>query len=218
MNGNFMKGKHFDAVVVLCGGLDKNGTPHPWVRRRLDQVLHFKTKFAIIPGRSTANKPPLLNKKGFPVDESIASAAYLARRGFSKKKILITRTSMDTIGDAYFTRVLVIDPLGFKRILVITSDHHMPRTQAIFSKIFSLKPHQVKYQLEFQSVSDHGFAPGIMNPRLKKEAESLKKFRRVATQFKNLRSFTKWLLTKHGVYSYANAKVDHLDNKTLSTY
>ena len=43
-------------------------------------------------------------------------------------------------GNAAFARIFHADVRGWKRMLVVTSSIHMPRTQAIFEWIFALAP------------------------------------------------------------------------------
>src|SRR3990172_11163559 len=117
-----MRHTRYDVIIPVTGGLEKYGTPHPWAIRRLDKTLEvWRGEWIVIPGRGTPHRPPPLDKKGFPVDECAASADYLVRHGVNPKRILLERVSLDTIGNAYFTRVLFSDPMKFKKILVVTS-------------------------------------------------------------------------------------------------
>lgn len=71
---------------------------------------------------------------------SIASAMrnYLVNKhGLDKKFILIQDKSRDTVGDAYFARVLYSDPMVYKSIAVVTSAYHVERVREIFNFIFS---------------------------------------------------------------------------------
>src|SRR5436309_11511249 len=61
---------------------------------------------------------------------SSAGARYLLERGAEPGRILMEAVSLDTIGNAYFSRLLHVIPREFRRVLVVTSDFHMPRTQA----------------------------------------------------------------------------------------
>ncbi len=206
----------YDALIVLCGGLAKNGAPNPWVLRRLDKVLAIRNqaRFILIPGRSTPYKPPHLSKEGFPEDESVISAEYLLKRGTSKKKIFLQRLSVDTIGDAFFTRLILTDPMKLKKILVITSDHHMPRAKKIFERIFSLKPLSFRYHLGFLTASDKNLDPKTINARAKKEKEHLSVFLKHTKSLKTMPSFHRWLFTRHGAYSFGG-KIWTIKNPNL---
>ncbi len=48
------------------------------------------------------------------------------------ERIWAETASLDTIGNAYFARVIHTDPAGLRRLLVVNSAFHMPRTRMIF--------------------------------------------------------------------------------------
>ncbi|MEK7181163.1 MAG: YdcF family protein [Patescibacteria group bacterium] len=214
-----MKKSNYDAILIPLGGLEKNGTPHEWVRRRLDKAIEIQTgKEFIIPlGSGTPHKPVVLDKKGLQIKECVASADYLVKRGISKKRILVDKFSDDTIGNGYFSRFFFADPFNFKNILVINSDHHMSRTRAISEWVYSLTPQKNKYQLNFLSVSDIGIDPTIIKARSEKEKKSLKNILILREKIKTLESFHCWLFTEHAVYSYG-LKVKEISPKVLKTY
>ena len=134
--------KPFDCVVVPGGGLRSGGMPHPWVTARLDAALKHDadTAMYLVLSRGTTHKPPPLDAAGFPVDESMASARYLVARGIAPTRVLLESWSLDTIGNAAFTRLMHSDVRGWRRILIVTSRSHMPRTKAIFEWVFGLPP------------------------------------------------------------------------------
>ena len=134
--------KLFDCIIVPGGGLGATGHPHPWVAARLDAALKHDAdgSFYLVLSRGTTHKPPPLDAAGFPIDESMASARYLIERGVAPTRVLLESWSLDTIGNAAFARLMHSDVRGWRRILVVTSRSHMPRTRAIFEWVFSLPP------------------------------------------------------------------------------
>ncbi|MEK7137918.1 MAG: YdcF family protein [Patescibacteria group bacterium] len=214
-----MKKSNYDAIFIPGGGLEKNGKPHEWVKRRLDKAVEFRSHqtFFIPLGSGTPHKTPILGKDGLQIKESVAMADYLARRGVNKKNILVDKFSDDTIGNGYFSRIFFTDPFNFKKILVITSDHHMPRVRAIFEWIYSLTPKKNQYHLDFISVSDEGINPVIIKSRVQKEKQSLKTVLAIRKKIKTLNDFHRWLFAKHAVYAYG-LKIKKVSPKTLKTY
>jgi len=214
-----MKKSNYDCFFIPSGGLKKNGAPHEWVKRRLDKAIEIQTgrEFIIPLGSGTPHKSPILGKDGLQIKESVASADYLVRKGISKKRILADKFSDDTIGNGYFSRLFFADPFDFKKILVITSDHHIPRVRVIFEWVFSLTPRKNNYQLDFVSVSDAGIDPSLIRARTEKEKKSLKNILRLKKKIKTLDDFHRWLFTKHAVYSYG-LKIKKVSLKTLKTY
>ena len=130
----------FDCIIIPGGGLDDQHEPAAWVRARLDAALAHaaQTDYFLVLSRGTTHKPPPLDGDGFPVDEAAASASYLVARGVEAHRVLLESWSLDTIGNAAFARLMHADLRGWRRLLVITSAFHMPRTRAIFEWVFSL--------------------------------------------------------------------------------
>lgn len=214
-----MKKSNYDVIFIPTGGLDRQKKPNQWVLRRLKKAIELKnqTRFIVPLGSGTPHKPVVLDKYSLQIKESVASANYLVSRGISKKRILVEKFSDDTIGNGYFSRLFFADPFNFKKVLVITSDHHMPRVRAIFEWIYSLTPKKNRYQLDFISVTDADINPKIIKARITKEKSSLKEVLRLRKKIKTLADFHRWLFTKHAVYSYG-LKIRKISAKTLKTY
>ena len=69
-----------------------------------------------------------------------ASEATLMRErasgaGVPPEAIWLEERSRETLGNAYFSRVDVLDPNEWRRVLVITSDFHVARARALFEKV-----------------------------------------------------------------------------------
>jgi len=122
-----------DCILIPGGGLLEDGSLPPWTLARVDRALALKDHchwIAFLSG-GTVHKPPTLNHKGYPVFESRQAASYLVEAGLDPNRLLTEICSYDTIGNAYFSRLLFSDPLHFKKLHVITSAFHFPRTKAI---------------------------------------------------------------------------------------
>ena len=198
------KSRFYDAVIILGGGVRKNGTLPIWVLRRIKKAIEYKdkTKYFITSSAYTINKKPIINKHGFPVNESVKMGELLAKAGINESKILTERWSHDTIGNAYFTRLIHIDQLNLKKILIITSEFHLPRSKAIFEWIFGLNNSFLKpYRLYFESVSDRKINSKIIIPRIEKEQKSLQKLFETKKNITNLLQLHQWLFKKHGAYT-----------------
>lgn len=131
-----------DAIIILGGGIEANGELKIPPKERLEELLKHK---------ELAGVPVIISgRHGFSIDykppttEAHAMRDYLKMRGWPSK-IYIEEESLDTIGNAYFSKQ-IIDRRGWRNILILTSDYHMERTQWIFRKIFN-----DGYKLEFLS-------------------------------------------------------------------
>ena len=164
-----------DCILIPGGGLLPNGSLPAWTIARLDLALTMKKQsrwIGLLSG-GTVHKPPPIDIRGFPIFESRQAAAYLIQAGLNPEMIFTEICSYDTIGNAYFSRLLLAEPLQFINILIITSAFHMPRTRAIFEWIYNLPPHPVDYQLSFESVPDQGLSPRALAARTNRENNSL---------------------------------------------
>ena len=252
----------YDAIISLGGGSQRGEdctTLPPWVLRRLDLAaeLYWRqvngeaktdavdakgTSFGgapkiVVLSAGTPHRPNYVNKNGWPVLEATSEAYYLIReKKIPPEDVYREATSLDTIGNAYFFRMQHLEPNRgrWKRIAVITSAFHMPRTEAVFRWMFSIPfslptsgegeiigPPQIR-ALDFLSVSDEGLdADGAISSRAAREAESLQKFEKmqqerfpVATT--SLAVVHQWLFTEHTAYSTHDNMTPNVDIASLS--
>ena len=209
-----LQNRYFDAVIVPGGGLvPETGEPRPWVKARLDAALELKhrTKYYIVLSRGTTHRSPPLSKSGQPIDEAVASAKYLTENGIvDKKRILLETWSLDTIGNAAFTRSMIVEPLNCKKLCIITNDFHIKRTQSIFEWVLSMPKTENEnssvyanlFDLVFMSVPNTGLAEEELQARVKKETTSLAKLQEgTMKSVSNLAELSRFILTTHGAYS-----------------
>ncbi|MBT9313319.1 YdcF family protein [Leptothoe kymatousa] len=199
----------YDAVFIPGGGVRANGELPLWTQRRLTHAIEISQSASyIIPlSAGTTHKPPPLDPEGFPIFESVAAAQYLIQRGIAPEQILVETCSYDTIGNVYFSRVIHIDPLQLKRLLIVTSEFHMPRTQGIFEWIYGLEGLSQNYELEFQAVSDAGIDPKLLAARKSREVKSLENVQTLAQKNQTMQQFHAWLFQQHGAYAMAKQVV-----------
>ncbi|MCP5049603.1 MAG: YdcF family protein [bacterium] len=213
-----------DAILVPGGGMRANGEVPPWVKNRLDRAKELHNDdFIVTLSGGTIHKPPPLDEQGYPVFESIAAARYLMERGVDPQDILCEIASYDTIGNAWFSRIIHTEPRGFKRLLVITSEFHMARTKAIFEWVYGLPfpggDRDSSYHLDFDAVPDvdEGIDADAQGVRAEKERKGLERILRFQKEIRTFDEFHRWLFTKHGAYAMATAPV-RLTGSILSTY
>jgi len=185
----------YDAVLILGGSyIDQNTLPS-WVQSRLNAAIYQegKTELFIVLSRGTPHKPPVMDEDDFAVDECTIMANYLIDRGISNTKILKDAWSFDTIGNAYAALTMHAIPRNLRRLLVITSDFHMPRTKAIFRKVFSLHPLDI-FKLEFlETESSLSIS--------EKETRSLETWIERSKSIHTLMDLHDFIFTKHDAYN-----------------
>lgn len=191
----------FDAILVPGGGLLPDGTLPPWVINRLERAVARAGHAAVLTlSAGTTHKPPPLDARGFPRFESVEAARFLVAQGVTPERILTETASYDTIGNAYFSRLIHAEPRRLRRLLVITSDFHMPRTQAIFAWIYGLTPTD-GYSFAFEAVVDDGIDAEALNERRAKEARALADMYALAGRITSLAQFHEWFFTEHRAYA-----------------
>lgn len=192
----------YDAILVPGGGVREGGELPTWVKRRLDLAAQLSGgSYIITLSAGTTHRPPPLDARRFPIFESVAGAQYLIRAGVPLDRILTETCSYDTTGNAFFSRILHTDPLNLRRLLVITSDYHLPRTELAFTWVYRLTPVSPPYQLHFRGVADPDMAPSILKARQEKESKSLEALKGITHRLTTLRDFHRWLFTEHAAYN-----------------
>lgn len=77
----------------------------------------------------TATDPP-------PISEAAAMRNYALEAGIDPEVIRLEEESLETIGNALFTKTEVVEPNEWERLVVITSESHLPRTLKIFEHVY----------------------------------------------------------------------------------
>lgn len=195
--------KDYDVILVPGGGLQTNGSPHPWVQARLDAAMAASDSAHIIPlSGGTPHKAPPLNAHGFPITEAEASARYLQQKGVEPARIRTECYSFDTVGNAYFSRLLHVQPAGFKTILVVSSQFHIERCKALFNWVYNLQSaHTTQYQLNYMAASNTGISPQLLQARQQKEAAAIASITPIMNTITTVAAFHNWLYTEHAAYA-----------------
>jgi uncharacterized SAM-binding protein YcdF (DUF218 family) len=190
----------YDAVIVPGGGVRNGGELPEWVKNRFDLAIVRSGNAPIVClSAGTVHRPNPLDETGRAIFEASAGAHYLLRKGFPTQRIYIEVSSWDTVGNAYFARTVHTDPSGWRRLLVITSEHHMPRTEAIFRWVFGLAP-DLGYALSFEAVPDTGLQGAVLEARNDREKASMALVRALFPRFRTLAQMHGWLFTEHDAY------------------
>jgi uncharacterized SAM-binding protein YcdF (DUF218 family) len=202
----------YDAVIIPGGGVRPGGELPAWVKPRLDRALELAGDAWLMPlSAGTPHRPPPLDARGFPILEARAGADYLVSRGADPRHILMETASYDTIGNAYFSRVIHAIPRGFRRALVITSEFHMARTEAAFRWIWEMPAPGGACPLEFQSVPDEGHDAKMLALRQEKERSGLVVLESLRQRIRTFSELHRWIFAEHGVYSAVRRVEDGVD-------
>jgi hypothetical protein len=114
--------------------------------------------------------------------------------------------------------VIHVEPRNLRRLKVVTSDFHLPRTKVVFEWVYGLKPSD-RYELQFEPVSDPEMPEELLAERRRKEEMSLSTLMPVRDRIATLPDFHRWLFTEHRAYSsLADGSRHSLDSTVLNTY
>ncbi|KAG0559401.1 hypothetical protein KC19_10G101600 [Ceratodon purpureus] len=240
-------GEPLDAILVLAGGQLPGGGVPVWVERRLDKALELHKlngpKCSIVClGNGTPHRRPILTPQGFVVHESTSCAEYLIDRGAPVSVLLKEWGSYDTIGNGFFALTQHVIPRRWRRMAVVTSDFHMPRSHAIFEWVFGLQGAGTSIQqangavaglasssgsrsqgfmLQYHGVSDIGIEMSIIEARVAKERKALESLKTVSTGISTLEDFHVWFHTQHRCYNVEHQELfgkQPLNDPALQSY
>jgi hypothetical protein len=193
--------REFDALLIPGGGLTDSGELPPYVIARLDRALAHPDAYFIPLSAGTTHRPHPLDQRGYPIYESLPAARYLRAHGIPERRILAETFSYDTIGNAFFTRLVFAEPRGLRRLHVVTSEFHMRRTEAIFRWVFGIGP-SGGYELSFEAVENAGISEQALAHRAVRELASLDRVLALAQRIATLPQLHEWMYTEHAAYAW----------------
>lgn len=123
---------NYDALIVLANEMDKDGilNMESSLRANLAAKLtkDFKIPYVITCGWDY--------RKDSAIKIADAFKAYISKLGVRSEQILTEENSRDTVGDAVFTRLNLVEPLSFRKFCVVTSNYHVARTRKVFNFVY----------------------------------------------------------------------------------
>jgi hypothetical protein len=108
-------------------------------------------------------------------------------------------------------RILHTDVCAFRKLVVITSDWHMPRTKAVCDFVFGFNAHELdtKYTVEYRA-SDSMLPMDVLEARLTKEKRDLPRYKgvwqkEVLCYGSNVAALHKWMFAEN--YAYCSKRL-----------
>lgn len=220
-----------DGVIVLGGGLWRStespwGEIPPWALRRLDGAADVYRRsgadtIMICGGGSPHGLPMIHPKTGQVVHEGTAYAEYLiGQQHVPARDVLKEVSSYDTVGNGYFSAMIHAVPSGWRNAAVVTSEFHMPRSKAIFDKVYSLVEASlgVSVSLSFITVPDDGLFTenrDALEVRRQKEKKSIEVWEKNTHHMTTLQEFHAWMYATHVCYSCSKQDEFGIEDKSL---
>ena len=119
-------GRKYDAVLILSCKPDEKGNLTGYATSRLDTALR-------IFGLGETNRIALSGKSSGQMMD------YLLKKGVSETHIKSEDFSLDTVGNAVFSKLELALKNNWKKIAIVSSDFHIPRTKEIFDFVYGCK-------------------------------------------------------------------------------
>ena len=119
-----------DAIVVLGGRLNDDGTLRPVLRSRVEKAVEL-FKQGVAPVVIMSGKWTDQLKKDPVKTEARAMKEYAEELWVPEHAILVEEQSQNTIGNAYYTKK-ILAKRAWKDIVVVTSDFHLKRSLYLF--------------------------------------------------------------------------------------
>ncbi len=188
-----------DVIIVLAGGINNDGSLPDLPRKRVEKGVElYKNK--------VAPKIIMTGKYGFwldytkeipPRSEAEAMEEYAESLDVPTEDIITEETSKDTVGNAYFTKIDILEKNNWKNVIVVTSEFHLPRTKFIFDIILGSE-----YSIEYFS-SDDGLSVEERKVAASKEEKTIQVLKNTILKIEpgNNKQIKNLLFTKHPGYS-----------------
>ena len=203
-------------ICVLAGGIQNNGEPNTFVKKRLDKAIELfntipENTIILVLGGGTYHKPPYINDSKFVVHESTNCSIYLNNNGIKPEFIFREWGSYDTIANGFFAFTNYINYINLLNIFVITSDFHITRSKTIFNYFNTLfnKNYEILY-IETESNLDSE----TYQIRTKREKESNKNFiDNIVNKITDPEDFINWFYTQHKAYA---SIINYIENNEIN--
>lgn len=123
---------NYNALIVLAHEMDRDGVLNEESILRANLAAKM-TKDYKIPYVITCG---WAYRKDSDIKIADAFKLYIVKLGVRPEQVLTEDNSRDTVGDAVFTRLNLVEPLGFRNFFVVTSNYHVARTRKIFNFVY----------------------------------------------------------------------------------
>lgn len=209
----------YDAIVIPGAGgprdgLDPLNSLPEWVERKLSsfakQYLEQQSATPIITlSAGTYHKPGSLDCNGRNFNEATGMTLYLEHLGVPIEQIYEELASYDTVGNAFFLRLIHTSIRNWNKLLIIVNQFHYPRLKLIFDWIFGISDNKQIYHLEYSYYPDNLLkSQKIINARWVRECSSLVEMKQRIKNLKinNLLELHQWIFQSHDLYRAKNRK------------
>jgi len=159
-------------IVCLGGGLTEQDWPSEKFRARLDKSYELFTP-DIHNGIIITSRGTFRDSHPHTITEAGAGGLYLEGRGVDLRYLMVEDQSMDTLSNAFFTRIRYLAPNGWLRPTIITNEFHMPLARFLFEMVLD-----GNYTPDFVTAPNAGISDEELERWQKHESEMLNFYQR----------------------------------------
>ena len=122
-----MDDRCYDAIIVLGMALDASNNLNTLARQRVALAATYHQKYhcpVIVSGGGMSN-----------ISEAKCMFHALQNLNVEAQYVFLEEESLDTLGNAYFTKKLFLEKNDWYKLVVVTSQFHIARTRKIFHHV-----------------------------------------------------------------------------------
>ncbi len=149
------------ALVVLGSGVERDCGLTRTAKQRVEKALSLYEQGVAGKLVLSGSHPFYQERKG--CSEAEAMASFLQSKGVPREALILEECSTHTLENAFFTKKL-IEKLGVKKVILVTSDFHAERALYLFSKAFG-----DSYELRVEAAPSNLAEEALRKVRAKEE-------------------------------------------------
>ncbi len=141
---------NYDTAIVLSHHLDKNGAMTVQTKERLDLGIRHYHSYPGLEGRCrTLTLSGGAADVWTPTTHAGVMKSYALGQRVLEEHLLTEEKSLDTLGQAVFTKRNVVLPHGFGTLLVISHAYHINRVRTIFDAVYGKQ-----FEIHYEGIAD----------------------------------------------------------------
>lgn len=140
----------YDALIILGKGVTATGAIPKIVQREIDAAIRLSKK-QHLPIIFSGKHSGLIEQPG-KYTEAAGMKKYALSKGAARSRLFIEEQSLDTIGNAVFSKV-IIDEHSWKNVLIFCTESHRARVQYIFKTLYPATIYTISYRTCKQKLS-----------------------------------------------------------------
>jgi uncharacterized SAM-binding protein YcdF (DUF218 family) len=124
-----------EALIIHGGGVKSEEELTDKAAARMDTALSAWWENAA-PNMALSGGRSFLLREVPDFSEAAVMKKYAVGKGVPEEVVFTEERSLETVGNALFTKTDIVIPKGWEHLVVVTSESHLPRTLRIFEHVY----------------------------------------------------------------------------------